>query len=165
MASVEKMAEAEIWSVAETEAGTGALLKPLGEEVVVPVFLAPHEVQALLSGLDRGKGPACAERPTTGGLFLAALKAAGLTLERAEIWDLRKDTFYGRVVLGRAGGEGPLALNARPADALTLAALAGSPLFVSRKVITRAGIPLGVFTGGAPRGGRGMWTRMGGEAA
>src|SRR5690625_7182880 len=73
------------------------------------------------------------ERPHTHDLMLSMIEMLGATLERIEITDLKDGTFYGQVVLKRAGVE--FDLDSRPSDALPLAARADCPVLVARKVM------------------------------
>ena len=73
------------------------------------------------------------ERPHTHDLMLSMIEMLGATLERIEITDLKDGTFYGQVVLKRAGVE--FDLDSRPSDALALAARADCPVLIARKVM------------------------------
>ena len=42
---------AEVWTVAKAEQGSAVLIKPIGSEVAVPIFIGPLEAQAILIGL------------------------------------------------------------------------------------------------------------------
>jgi bifunctional DNase/RNase len=133
------MREAEIWTILRTEQGRGVLLKPLDLDVFVPIFVDRLEAQSILNGLDGIK----TERPLSHDLFLTLAAKTGILFERVEVWDLKQDVFYARLVLFdlRKSGMGSIIMDARPSDALVLAARVRCPLFVSARVIDKAGVP------------------------
>jgi bifunctional DNase/RNase len=139
----EKMYEAEIWTIARIDDGTALLLRPLNSNVVAPIFIGESEAQAILLGLGR----VMVSRPLTHDLFLEFARKDSLALCRAEVHDLRDNIFYARIFFtGREFSEkSPLVLDARPSDALALAVRAGSPVFVSPKVLDQVGLPLEFF--------------------
>ncbi|MDR1059170.1 MAG: bifunctional nuclease family protein [Treponema sp.] len=131
--------EAEIWTILQTEQGKGVLLRPLGLNVVVPIFVGRLEAQSIIIGLDGVK----VERPLTHDLFLDMAAKMGLVLEQVEVWDLKHDVFYARLVFAapRGAGKNRITLDARPSDALALAVRVPCPILVSAAVIDTAGIP------------------------
>jgi bifunctional DNase/RNase len=140
---MDSMAEAEIWTVTQIEEGNVVLLKPIGMDLVVPIFIGEAEAQAILFGL----GGVSVFRPLTHDLFLAMVSKLQLKLVRAEVWDLKDNTFYGRLIYtgGTFTGEKPLILDARPSDAFALAVRSKSPIFVAKKVIDETGLPIDFF--------------------
>jgi bifunctional DNase/RNase len=134
-----EMLEAEIWTIARTDEGSAALLRPLGSDIVVPVFIGQLEVQSILIGSGKVK----MKRPLTHDLFLSLLRQLGLSLNRAEVHSLKDNTFHARLVIfgGIFSEKKPLVLDARPSDAFALAVRRGCPLFVSSRVIELAGVP------------------------
>jgi bifunctional DNase/RNase len=139
----EKMYEAEIWTIARMDEGTALLLRSLNSDLAVPIFIGESEAQAILLGL----GGMTVSRPLTHDLFLELVQKDSLALCRAEVHDLRDNIFYARLLLtGREFSEkNPLVLDARPSDALALAVRFKCPVFVSRKVLDQAGLPLEFF--------------------
>jgi bifunctional DNase/RNase len=141
-----EMLEAEIWTIARTEQGSAVLLRPLGLDIAVPIFIGQLEVQSILIGCGKTK----VKRPLTHDLFLSLLRQTGLSLIRAEVHTLRDNTFYARLVImgGHFSEKKPLVLDARPSDAFALAVRRGCPLFVSSRVIEQAGIPADIIVKG-----------------
>jgi bifunctional DNase/RNase len=150
---VSKMVEAEIWTIARVEDGTAVLLRPLGAEIAVPIFIGESEAQTILLGL--GPNPGSRDlrsavpvpRPLTHDLLLDLIKKDGLTLYRAEVHDLHDSIFYARLLLtGREfSKKHPLTLDARPSDALALAVRCKCPVFIAQKVTDQAGLPTEFF--------------------
>lgn len=91
------------------------------------------EVQAI-DRLVKGTPP---PRPLTHELLAALLKASGATLDRVDVTDLKEGTYYAQLRLTRADGS-THDVDARPSDALALAAALGRPIFVAEAVIEAA---------------------------
>jgi bifunctional DNase/RNase len=140
---MQDMAESEIWTIAHTDQGDAVLIRPLGMDISVPIFIGQFEAQAILIGL----GEVVIKRPLTHDLFLDLVRHSGFTLFRVEIYDLKNNTFHARLLLsGNAYSEKkPLVLDARPSDAFALSVRCKCPIFISRKVVELAGVPLDLF--------------------
>jgi bifunctional DNase/RNase len=134
------MMKAEIWTIARTDQGNAVLLRPLGTDISVPIFIGPLETQYILIG--GGEMPI--KRPLTPDLFLSLVKRVGLELKRVEVHELKENTFHARLVLqgGEYSGKQPLTLDSRPSDAFALAVRRKCPIYISRKVVEQAGIPV-----------------------
>jgi bifunctional DNase/RNase len=134
------MLRAEIWTIARTEQGNAVLLRPLGTDISVPVFIGQLEVQSILIG----SGDIVTKRPLTHDLFLSLAYQIGMVLTRVEVHELKDNTFHARVILsGREFSDRkPLTLDARPSDAFAIAVRRKCPIYVSRKVVEQAGVPV-----------------------
>ncbi|MDR1388688.1 MAG: bifunctional nuclease family protein [Treponema sp.] len=140
------MVEAEIWGLADSSDGSMIFIRPLDEEVAVPIFIGRAEAQAILAGFSEAGLP----RPLGADLMINLARHAGFVLTRAEINNLKDNTFYARLIFstgsesggtGVQAGENDFVLDSRPSDALALAIRAKSPIFIARKVVAEAGIP------------------------
>jgi bifunctional DNase/RNase len=140
---MEKMLQAEIWTVAQTREGNVVLLRPLDKNVAVPIFVGQLEIQSILIGMEDISLP----RPLTHDIFLSLLENQGLTLERVEIHEIRGNTFHGRLVI--SGGihtvDKPLILDSRPSDALGIATRRKCPILVSPDIVKQTGIAVDLF--------------------
>jgi bifunctional DNase/RNase len=134
------MLKAEIWTIARTDQGNAVLLRPLGSDISVPIFIGPLETQYILIG--GGETPV--KRPLTPDLFLNLVKHVGLELKRVEVHELKNDTFHARLVLsgGEYTGREPLILDSRPSDAFAFAVRKKCPIYVARIVVEQAGVPV-----------------------
>jgi bifunctional DNase/RNase len=137
---MDNMLEAEIWTIARTIQGNAVLLRPLGSDTVVPIFIGQLETQSILLGL----GDVRIKRPLTSDLFLETIRRLGYTLFRVEVYEIRDDTFYARILLsGREYPETkPLILDSRPSDAFALATRCKCPVYVAPSVVKKTGIPV-----------------------
>jgi bifunctional DNase/RNase len=140
---MEKMLEAEIWSIARIHRGNAVLLRPLGTDLVVPIFIGALEVHAILLGLGNLK----AKRPLGCDLFLELIHRLGINLSRVEIHEIRENIFHTRIFLsGREfSPSNPLVMDSRPSDAFALAVREKCPVFMAAKVLDRTGIPADIF--------------------
>jgi bifunctional DNase/RNase len=142
------MIEAEVWTIVRTNQGNAVLLRPLGLDVSVPIFIGQFETQAILIGF----GEIAISRPLTHDLLLDTIRRLGFDLFRAEVHDIRDGTFYARLLLSGQNhtARDPLILDARPSDAFALAVRCKCPIFVSEKVVEAAGVPLDLIIDEAP---------------
>jgi bifunctional DNase/RNase len=140
---MEKMLQAEIWTVAQTNEGNVVLLRPLGKNLAIPVFVGQLEIQSILIGMENINMP----RPLTHDLFLALLDTLGLTLNRVEIQELKGNTFHARLVIsgGKYSVDKPLIMDSRPSDGLALATRRKCPIMVSPEIVKQTGISMDLF--------------------
>ena len=128
--------EAEIWNVAHTDQGYAVLIKPLGHNAAVPIFVGQMEAQSILIGM----GDIPMPRPNTHDLFLTALSKVGSTVEKVEITAIRDGIFYSTIYLNNLSGT--VSIDSRPSDCMALAVRAECPIFISEDVIDNAGVSL-----------------------
>ena len=141
--------EAEIWRVAHTDQGNAVLVKPLGSEYAVPIFIGQLEAHAILIGL----GSVSMPRPLTHDLILSILENFEATLEKVEITELREGAFYAELILQKGGKR--FTIDSRPSDALSLAARTRCPIFIAQPIVAEVGVRVqsiveeGTQTGGS----------------
>jgi bifunctional DNase/RNase len=109
------LVEAEIWTVARTDQGNAILIRPLGAEVAVPIFIGQLEAQSILIGLGNVPMP----RPYTHDLFISLLNQSGMKLDKVEIISLKEGVYFAQLVLSK--NEGTIILDSRPSDSIALA--------------------------------------------
>lgn len=129
---------AEVWTVAKAEHGSAVLVRPIGSDVAVPIFIGPMEAQAILIGL----GSISIARPLTHDLFIATLKQLKVDINRVEITELKDETFFARLVLTQGGQE--ISIDSRPSDCIALAVRVKCALFIDEFVVDKAGISVNV---------------------
>jgi len=134
------LVEAEIWTVARTDQGNAVLVRPLGSDVAVPIFIGQLETQSILIGLGNVPMP----RPLTHDLFITAMKSVGVNIHQVEITGLKDGTYFAQLQLQRKGEE--ITLDARPSDALGIAVRSGCQIFISEGVVDEAGLPIASIT-------------------
>ena len=135
------LVEAEVWTIARTEQGNAVVIRPLGADTAVPIFIGQLEAQSIVIGLGNVPMP----RPLTHDLVLSILNAGRLELSRVEIIDLQESTFIAQIVLKKEDGE-ELVLDCRPSDAISLAVRAKVPVFIAERIVDEAGISVNVIS-------------------
>jgi RNA polymerase sigma factor (sigma-70 family) len=119
-----------------TQAHYVILLQDETGKRALPIWVGPFEGQSMAMRLK--EFPTI--RPLTYNFIANLLKAIEARIEQVRIDKLQDDTFYAtvRICCGQLVNE----VDARPSDALTLAALVGAPVFVTEEVFSRAGIDI-----------------------
>ncbi len=130
---------AEVWTVAKAEQGNAVLIRPVGSDMAVPIFIGTAETQSILIGLGNVKMP----RPLTHDLLISVLEHLEATVNRIEITELKEGTFYGRLVLERDSNE--ISIDSRPSDCIAIAVRVKCPIYIDEEVVDEAGISINVI--------------------
>jgi len=141
------LVKAEIWTIARTDQGNAVLIRPIGSEIAVPIFIGQLETQSILIGF----GDVTIPRPLTHDLMLALIQRLGAEIQRIEINDLRDGTFYARLIISgsEATGQAEMVLDARPSDALALAVRKKCPVYIAENVVDAAGVAVNLIVDAA----------------
>lgn len=134
------LVEAEIWTVARTDKGNAVLVKPVGSDRAVPIFIGQLEAQSILFGLAGVPVP----RPMTHDLFISVLEKSSIVVERVEITDLKDRTFYSRLLLKQ--GMKRIVVDSRPSDSLGIASRVHCPVFIAESIVDEAGVAVNLIT-------------------
>jgi len=110
------------------------LLKDVGSERYLPIWIGPFEAEAIAMTLQHIKPP----RPMTHDLLKNAITELGATVCHILINELADNTFHGRIVLDVAGRH--MELDARPSDAIALAVRCNVSIYVAEEVMAQAAI-------------------------
>lgn len=129
---------AEVWTVAKAEQGNAVLIRPVGSDIAVPIFIGVDVAQSILIGLGNVNMP----RPLTHDLLISVLEHLSTEIGRVEITELKDGTFYARLVLEQLGNE--LSIDARPSDCVAIAVRVKCPIYIDEKVVEEAGISVNV---------------------
>jgi bifunctional DNase/RNase len=108
------------------------VLKDIASDTVMPIWVGIFEANAIALEIEKVAPP----RPMTHDLTENLIRHLNARLERIVISELRDDTFF--AVLWLRQGNEPLALDARPSDALALALRADCPIYVTEDVMQAA---------------------------
>jgi bifunctional DNase/RNase len=134
------LVEAEVWTIARTDQGNAVLVRPVGSDTAVPIFIGQQEAQSILIGMGNVPMP----RPLTHDLFLSVMQNVGTTIERIEITELKEGTFYAQLIIKRQGQS--IIIDARPSDSIALAVRDKCPIFIDEEIVEEAGIPVSTIT-------------------
>lgn len=133
------LVEAQIWTVLRTDKGNAVLVKPVGTDRAVPIFIGRAEAESILFGLVRVKVP----RPLTHDLLLSFMEKSGSQVERVEITELKERTFYSRILIKQ--GLKRIVLDARPSDSLGLASRLRCPVFIAESIVEEVGVSVSLI--------------------
>lgn len=134
------LVEAEIWTVARTDKGNAVLVKPVGSDRAVPIFIGQLEAQSILFGLAGVPVP----RPMTHDLFISVMEKSNISVERVEITDLKDRTFYSRLLLKQ--GMKRIVVDSRPSDSLGIASRVHCPVFIAESIVDEAGVAVNLIS-------------------
>ncbi|MFA5042520.1 MAG: bifunctional nuclease domain-containing protein [Kiritimatiellia bacterium] len=104
------------------------------EKRTLPIFIGATEAQSIALYLDRVAVP----RPLTHDLLKTIMDNLECRMKRAEIYALRENTFFAKLILEWNGVESEI--DARPSDAIALALRFTAPLYVAEEVMEAAGV-------------------------
>jgi len=132
MTSEDMIAISQIDLDADPNRGNMIVLKENAEaEQFFMMFVGDAEFAAIA----REKGLVEPKRPLTHELYLGILEKLHLEFMRIEIYEMREETFYARVII-RADGE-QYVIDSRPSDAVALALNRKIPILVSKDLFRR----------------------------
>jgi len=114
------------------------ILKEVGGNRIVPIWIGPTEAQALYVGWRKIPTP----RPLTPDLLLMVMRTLGGELHRVVLTTVALNTYFARLEICDVSGK-THALDARPSDAMALAVRAGVPILATEEMLSRSGITLG----------------------
>ncbi len=134
------LVEAEIWTIARNDQGNAVLVRPLGSDTAVPIFIGQLEAQSILIGMGNVPMP----RPLTHDLFLNLFKKLKAEVDRIEITSLKEGTFFSRIIINFEGGKH--VIDARPSDSLGIATRCKCPIFIDETIVDEAGVMLSTIT-------------------
>lgn len=107
------------------------LRDPEGQKVL-PIWVGVFEANAIALQIENIQTP----RPMTHDLLRNVIQDLRAAVEKVVVCDLKDNTFYAMIHLQTPAG--PVAIDARPSDAIALALRTHAPIMVDEKVIDNA---------------------------
>jgi bifunctional DNase/RNase len=111
------------------------MLKEVGAERYLPIFIGPCEADAIAIRLRGHKHP----RPLTHDLLQNTISQMGGEVSHIVVNDMRNDTYYAHIVVHVDGRE--MDIDSRPSDAIALAVRCEAPIFVEEAVMEHSITP------------------------
>lgn len=111
------------------------VLHDLDNRKALPIWIGSAEASAIIRCIE---GLVVA-RPMTHDLANNLINKTGYKLDRVEINDVEKETYYATLFLTKEGEE-TLEIDARPSDAIALAMRAEAPIFVTANVLMNGSV-------------------------
>jgi hypothetical protein len=108
------------------------VLKDVASDTVMPIWVGIFEANAIAVEIEKMSG----SRPMTHDLMRDLIGHLNARLERIVITELKDDTFHSLLWLRQ--GDEPVAIDARPSDAIALALRTDCPIYVSEQVMQTA---------------------------
>ena len=110
------------------------ILKAVGEEHYLPIWVGPFEAEAITIALQEIE----VARPQTHDLLNKIFQLLKANLQKVVISALKDDIFFATIIAEVNGNQ--LEIDARPSDAIALALRAHIPILADRKVMDEAAI-------------------------
>lgn len=96
----------------------------------LPIWIGSAEASAIIRKIENIK----VIRPMTHDLIIDIIDKTGYRVDRVEINDVEKDTYFSTIYLSN-NEEKEITIDARPSDAIAVAIRVDAPIFVSSKVL------------------------------
>ncbi len=135
------LVEAEIWSIARIGQDNAVLIRPVGTQLAVPIYIDQSQTQSILIGLGNVPLP----RPLTHDLLISTLKKIGAKIQRVEITSLKDGTYFAQLILEHNGEN--IIVDSRPSDSIALAVRTKCPIFIAEEVVQEAANEISEITG------------------
>lgn len=110
------------------------VLRDEDSKVFLPIWIGVFEANAIALRIEGIDPP----RPMTHDLLHSSLVELGASVQKVTICELKENTFYALISLQLGNGNGEIAIDSRPSDAIALALRAEAPIFVLDSVLQRA---------------------------
>src|ERR1700749_4568751 len=108
------------------------VLKDVASDTVMPIWVGIFEANAIAIEIEKVGAP----RPMTHDLTRNLMRYLNAERERFVITEIKDETFY--AVLWLKQGDEPVAVDARPSDAIALALRADCPIYIAEHVMQSA---------------------------
>ena len=108
------------------------ILRDSDGQKVLPIWVGVFEANAIALQIENIQTP----RPMTHDLLRNIIEDLQATVDKIVVCDLKENTFYAMIHLLTPAG--PVAIDARPSDAIALALRTRAPILVDEKVIDNA---------------------------
>lgn len=112
------------------------LLQEMAGERSLPIFIGAPEATAIAYAVQKVEVP----RPMTHDLMRDIVRALDAEVVSVVVTEVHDGTYFAIINLLRAGS--PIAVSARPSDAIALAARTEAPIFVAEELMDSAGVVL-----------------------
>lgn len=110
------------------------VLHDLDNRRALPIWIGSAEASAIIRKLEK----LSVVRPMTHDLVVDIVKKTGYQVEKVEINDVEKDTYYATIYL--VNKDKTLYIDARPSDAIAIAMRADAPIYVTTNVLANGAV-------------------------
>ena len=126
------MIEMKVMGIAiDTASGSPIIvLNDKDNRKALPIWIGSAEASAIIRKIENIK----VVRPMTHDLIIDVIEKTGFDVDRVEINDVEKDTYFSTIFLVNEDGK-VVTIDSRPSDAIAVAIRVDAPIFVSAKVL------------------------------
>lgn len=131
------MIEMKVMGIAlDTRTGSPiVVLHDLENRKALPIWIGSAEASSIIRKIEN----LSVARPMTHDLIINIIEQVGYTLEKIEINDVEKDTYYATMFLSNDEGK-TIEIDSRPSDAIAVAIRVDAPIFVTANVISNGSV-------------------------
>lgn len=101
----------------------------------LPIWIGSAEASAIIRKIEN----LSVTRPMTHDLIINLIEKTDYTLDRVEIADVEKETYFASLILSDKEGK-EITIDSRPSDAIAVAIRIDAPIFVSAKVLASGAV-------------------------
>lgn len=131
------MIEMKVMGIAlDTRTGSPiVVLHDMDNRKALPIWIGSAEASAIIRRIENIE----VSRPMTHDLIASIVEKAGGTIDRVEINDVEKETYYAIIYIkDKEGNE--VEIDARPSDAIAVAIRVDAPIFVTANVLANGSV-------------------------
>ena len=110
------------------------VLNDMENRRALPIWIGSAEASAIIRKIEN----LSVSRPMTHDLIIDVIKKTGYTLEKIEINNVEKETYFATLFL--VNGDDTIEIDSRPSDAIAIAMRAEAPIYVTSKVLMSGGV-------------------------
>ena len=130
------MIEMKVMGIAlDTRTGSPiVVLHDLENRKALPIWIGSAEASAIIRKIEK----LSVASPMTHDLIISIVDKTGYKLDRIEINDVEKETYYATLFLTK--GDDVIEIDSRPSDAIAVAMRAEAPIFVTANVLMNGSV-------------------------
>ena len=130
------MIEMKVMGIAlDTRTGSPiVVLHDIDNRKALPIWIGSAEASAIIRKIEN----ISVARPMTHDLIIQIVKKLGGNIDRIEINDVEKETYYANIYLTKDDEE--IVIDARPSDAIAIAIRVDAPIYVTANVLANGSV-------------------------
>ena len=131
------MIEMKVMGIAlDTRTGSPiVVLHDIDNRKALPIWIGSAEASAIIRKIEN----ISVSRPMTHDLVVEIMEKTGYNIDRIEINDVEKETYYAIIYLKNEEGK-EIEIDARPSDAIAIAIRVEAPIFVTANVLATGSV-------------------------
>ncbi len=130
------MIEMKVMGIAlDTRTGSPiVVLHDMDNRKALPIWIGSAEASAIIRKIEN----ISVSRPMTHDLIIQFVEKMGGNIDRIEINDVEKETYYANIYVKK--GEEEIVIDARPSDAIAIAIRVDAPIYVTANVLANGSV-------------------------